>query len=61
MIIKVYGSIKAIVLYFEQVFKTWCLRHTQKKEVERRYEDTWHNYLVTILQSWQQWAHGMFC
>ncbi|XP_060563783.1 uncharacterized protein LOC132723125 isoform X2 [Ruditapes philippinarum] len=39
------------------VFKTWCLRHTQKKEVERRYEDTWHNYLVTILQSWQQWAH----
>ncbi|XP_045163017.2 uncharacterized protein LOC123527556 isoform X2 [Mercenaria mercenaria] len=39
------------------VFKTWCLRHTQKKEVERRYEDTWHNYLVTVLQSWHQWAH----
>ncbi|KAL4221576.1 hypothetical protein ACF0H5_019833 [Mactra antiquata] len=38
------------------VWKTWCLRHTQKVEVEKRFETAWDNYQLMVLQTWQQWA-----
>ncbi|XP_052225286.1 uncharacterized protein LOC127840885 isoform X16 [Dreissena polymorpha] len=38
------------------VFKMWCLRYTQRTEVERRYTETWHNYMGIIFQSWATWA-----
>ncbi|KAH3784018.1 hypothetical protein DPMN_161968 [Dreissena polymorpha] len=36
----------------------WCLRYTQRTEVERRYTETWHNYMGIIFQSWATWARG---
>lgn len=43
-----------------QAFTSWKQNHSQRIEVERRYKDSWHNYLGVIVTSWAQWAAGKY-